>query len=417
MGSAHSEAPPPASSNRIVTLDALRGFAVAGIAIVNVMVFAMVPAAYYNPALSAQDPSALDLAVWAVSFLLIEDKFRTLFAIMFGVGIAILWERSGPHRWHAHLARMAVLLAIGMVHSIVLASNDILRAYALAGVFVPLFLRLPVRGLLMVAGALMAAQLAIAGWFALDWLRYWYGLPPGDGAGLAAVGERFGDSVAARREGLAILNEGFGERVGRRIHAWQAALTTAFAALPSTLAAALTGIALLRAGLLTGEVAPRRALRLAAWLGLPSLAVLGILLAWNFASGLSAIVVASTALVWSAPFDFLLGIAFAALFMALARPGGALVRLLADAGRLALTNYLATSLVFAALFASWGLGLGGEVSRAAATALAIVPVALMLLWSPAWRRHFGQGPAERAWRSASAALQRISLFSTSRPAR
>ena len=127
-----------------------------------------------------------------------------------------------------------------------------------------------------------------------------------------------------------------------------------------------------------------------------------VLALWSILSGFDAIVTAANAIVWSAPFDIVLGVGYAALAMALF--GGALkdrgvTRLFAAAGRLALTNYLATSLIFAALFASWGLGLFGAVSRAEALVLALNPIAAMLLWSGPWLARFRQGPVEWLWRS------------------
>ncbi|MEL6487337.1 MAG: DUF418 domain-containing protein, partial [Pseudomonadota bacterium] len=56
---------------------------------------------------------------------------------------------------------------------------------------------------------------------------------------------------------------------------------------------------------------------------------------------------------------------------------------------------------FAALFASWGLGWFGAVSRLEAFALSFLPIAAMLLWSPLWLSRFGQGPLERFWRGAA----------------
>ena len=76
----------------------------------------------------------------------------------------------------------------------------------------------------------------------------------------------------------------------------------------------------------------------------------------------------------------------------------ALRRVLAATGRLSLTNYLLTSVVFALLFNSWGLGLYGTVSRGGAFALAFVPIVLMLIWSPLWLARFRQGPFEWLWR-------------------
>ena len=65
------------SGERIIALDALRGVAVAGIVPMNVIAFAMPAAAYINPRSYGGD-GWLDTALWAISFVLVEDKFRTL---------------------------------------------------------------------------------------------------------------------------------------------------------------------------------------------------------------------------------------------------------------------------------------------------------------------------------------------------
>ncbi|MFM7402496.1 MAG: hypothetical protein ACKO1N_00055 [Erythrobacter sp.] len=99
---------PASAAPRILALDALRGVAVAGIVGMNVHAFALPGPAYYNP-LAYGGVSPLDYWVWLASFVFIEDKFRTLFAMLFGAGCLILIERSGEHPWRAHYARMAVL--------------------------------------------------------------------------------------------------------------------------------------------------------------------------------------------------------------------------------------------------------------------------------------------------------------------
>ena len=63
-----------------------------------------------------------------------------------------------------------------------------------------------------------------------------------------------------------------------------------------------------------------------------------------------------------------------------------------------------TSVILAALFAPWGLGLFGEVSRWQAFAIGCVPVAAMLVWSPPWVTRMGQGPFERLWRAGARLL-------------
>ncbi len=397
--------PPP---GRVQALDALRGVAVIGIAPMNVLVFAMPGQAYVNPRAwngFGETIGPFEIGLWAIVFLLVEDKFRNLFAMLFGAGVAILLDRPQPRPLAGHYARMAVLFAIGFAHATLLANNDILRLYAMCGLVLPLFVRLRPRPLLLIAGTLVAAQLAVAGWFAWGWVDYWWRWQ----AGAVAFGElqraeaAFGADPDALAFGLERGRETFAERIERRLTSLSGPLQTALAAFPSTLAAMLVGVGLWRAGLLAGEWPRDRLLRLArllVWCALPALALLAALAIW---SGFSAVVTAANALVWSAPFDLVLAIGWAALGMALfaGREQRPLVRRLAATGRMALTNYVATSLVFAAIFASWGMGLFGEVSRVEALASCGIPITLMLVWSSSWLARFRQGPLEWAWRSAA----------------
>ena len=400
-----SEAAPSA---RIEALDALRGVAVAGIVPLNVIAFAMPAAAYINPRVYGGD-GVVESALWAISFVLVEDKFRPLFAMMFGAGVAILLERgSAGNPLRAHYARMAALALIAMAHAVLLANNDVLRSYAVIGLLLPLVVKLPVRWLLVGAATLMLGQLAVSGYVAWGWLRYWYEYTSGmavDPAPMRQVEQRFGADPQVIAQALDRARETLGERIARRTGDWLIQLRAIGASVPSTLAAMMVGIALWKNGLLAGQWATDRALRLARTCALVCGPPLVAMATWSMLSGFDAIVTAFNALVLSAPFDLLLGISYAALAMALF--GGRLRRSAITArwaavGRMALTNYLATSVIFAALFAAWGLGLFGEVERGMALALGLIPIIGMLVWSPLWLRYFRQGPAEWLWRSMAA---------------
>ena len=390
---------------RIIALDALRGLAVIGIMPMNVLVFSMPGAAYVNPrAWGGTGP--VEIALWALGFLLIEDKFRNLFAMMFGAGVAILLARPQDRPLAAHYARMGVLFAIGFLHAALIANNDILRLYALTGLLLPLFMRLKPRTLLWVAATLVAAQFVVAGYIAWGWLDYWWRWHTGavtEFAPLAPAESAFG----ANRDALALAlergTESFGERLARRFSDFDGPLRTALAGIPSTLAAMLVGVALWRNRLLAGDWPREKALRLALRAMLCALPVLVLLAITAIWSGFSAVVTAANALAWSTPFDLILAVGWAALAIVVFTRNEAswLVRRLAAVGRMALTNYLATSLVFAAIYASWGLGLFGNVGRVTAIASCLVPLALMLLWSPWWLARYRQGPMEWAWRSAA----------------
>lgn len=387
---------------RIRALDALRGLAVIGIVGMNVHAFALPGPAYYNP-VSFGGTMAVDRWVWLVSFVFIEDKFRTLFAMLFGVGCLILLDKGGANPWRAHFARMAVLFAIGLVHATLLASNDVLRAYAIAGLAVPLLAGLSARALVAVAVGLVTVHLALGltafGGALVDFHEKQFGTDA-----MLFAERNFGRDPAVLTMLLEQGREGLGERIMRRGAGIPAQLITLMAALPINLAAIALGMGLWKARMLTGEWRTFLLQRLAALSALVAIPALLGLAWWLMATGFPAALVGPVALVLSAPFDTLLGVAYAALAMAFLGGDNAAIRALAAAGRLSLTNYLMTSVILAAIFAPWGLGLFGEVTRTQAFAIGLVPVVAMLAWSPPWVTRFGQGPFERLWRAGAKAL-------------
>ncbi|MBA4008423.1 MAG: hypothetical protein C0486_06565 [Erythrobacter sp.] len=394
--------PPPQPAPRILALDALRGIAVIGIVGMNVLAFALPGPAYYNP-LSFGSTGPADYWVWLASFVFIEDKFRTLFAMLFGAGCLILIERAGEKPWRAHYARMFVLFAIGLVHAVLLASNDVLRAYALAGLALPLLAGLSARALVTVSLGLLGVHvfmgLALLGPSLAAWAQ------DRQGSDLLLWAERqFGRDPAAIAALLEQGREAFGERVLRRSLGIPAQMTALVAALPLNLSAIALGMGLWRGGMLKGDWRTFRLQRVAGLGALVALPGLLVLAGWLVSTGFPAALVGPVTLLLSAPFDMALAVSYAGLAMAFLGGPGAVTTRMASVGRLSLTNYLMTSVILSAIFASWGLGLFGEVTRWQAFALGLVPVAAMLLWSPLWATRIGQGPFERLWRTGARLL-------------
>jgi len=394
--------PPPQPAPRILALDALRGIAVIGIVGMNVLAFALPGPAYYNP-LSFGGTGPADYWVWLASFVFIEDKFRTLFAMLFGAGCLILIERAGEKPWRAHYARMFVLFAIGLVHAVLLASNDVLRAYALAGLALPLLAGLSARALVTVSLGLLGVHvfmgLALLGPSLAAWAQ------DRQGSEMLLWAERqFGRDPAVIAALLEQGREAFGERVLRRTLGIPAQMTALVAALPLNLSAIALGMGLWRGGMLKGEWRTFRLQRVAGLGALVALPGLLVLAGWLVSTAFPAALVGPVTLLLSAPFDMALAVSYAGLAMAFLGGPGAVTTRLASVGRLSLTNYLMTSVILSAIFASWGLGLFGEVSRRQAFALGLVPVAAMLLWSPLWAARIGQGPFERLWRTGARLL-------------
>lgn len=86
-------AAPAAESERILALDVLRSFALRGIYFMNVQGFAMPSSAYTNPS-SYGSLDGVGGAVWIASHLGADQKFMTIFSLLFGAGICLFSGRA-----------------------------------------------------------------------------------------------------------------------------------------------------------------------------------------------------------------------------------------------------------------------------------------------------------------------------------
>ena len=129
-------------SERIVTLDIVRGFALLGILIMNMPGFA-------NSFFVEADGSHLwnepwDLGAELAREMLFSGKFNSMFSLLFGIGFTIqlgrLQARDAEHAVAIYTRRLLALLAFGLLHAFVFWNGDVLHVYALLG-FMLLFLR------------------------------------------------------------------------------------------------------------------------------------------------------------------------------------------------------------------------------------------------------------------------------------
>ena len=392
---------------RIAALDAVRGLAVCGIVLLNVYNFAMPPAGYFNP-MAWGGAGPLPLAIWAVESIFAQDAFRAIFAMLFGSGFAILWDRGAGRRFRAHAARMAVLLVLGMAHALLLSAGDVLRLYAIVGLLLPLFLHLSQRGLLVAVAVCAVIHMVGLGLVFGDLLIQWRAAPDAAPTGIRWVLEaEFGTMPSAIEWGLMIGRETINARVMRIIGLWQDQLTILGLFAPQTLAAMLLGVWGWRGGLLRGRWKRDHLISLASACSVIALPVLMALCGWAFASDFAGVVVGSTALVWSQPFAIILGLAYtAALFSHWGRQAflTGLGGRLAAAGRLSLTNYIGASILAGAIYARWGFGLFAQTDRVETTLIAFGIIATILMASPLWESRYGMGPLERLWRIAASGL-------------
>ena len=197
---ATSSAGPTRESERIDSLDVLRGFALLGILVMNVQSFGMPSSAYLIPN-AYGDLGGANFLVWLVGHLFFDAKFMAMFSMMFGAGIVLMSERAHNAARPSvgiHYRRMGLLLAFGLIHAYGIWYGDILTFYALCGMVVFWVRRWP------------ALRLAIAGVL------------------LITIGSAFhvltGLSASASPEMVEALREGFGgsdEAVAHELEAYR----------------------------------------------------------------------------------------------------------------------------------------------------------------------------------------------------
>lgn len=396
------------ATGRIATIDVVRGVAVCGILLMNIAAFAMPPAAYDNPRAWGGD-SGVNLAVWAVNFVLVDGKMRGLFSFLFGASILLIADRAeanGENAGRVHYARMFWLLVLGLAHLWLVWWGDILHHYALIGSLAFLLRRLPNRAKLVIAMVLLSVQtvsyVSLASMMS-DTEAALASNPDDERAAarLAEFNADFGvpapetlarDIALHRRDYRTILADRWAEDAATPVQ-------EVLAVGAETLAYMLMGMAALSSGLLTGAWPQRRYI----WIALAGFAVTlptYAALAWlAVRSGFDAAVIALTTLGASAPLRPIMIMAWACLIIALAKRGGGMVRRLEAAGRMAFSNYLASSLICTTLFYGYGLGWYGALQRWQLMLVVAAVWVLILAWSRPWLQHFRYGPAEWLWRS------------------
>lgn len=397
--------PPP----RIATLDAVRGVAVMGILLLNIVSFALPAYAYVDPNFAGGATGA-NWWSWAIVFVLADGKMRGLFAMLFGASTLLIAERalaSGDSPARVHYARMASLLAIGLVHAWLIWAGDILTLYAICGALLFPMWRWPVRLLVGVGAGLLLWQLAFGALGYIDTRRF------EAVASAPAASEEVRAQWASYRAGLVPAHPPAAEEIATYRGDWptiaRARASTAFhletqvmpAILPETLGLMLLGMALFRTGFFSGAWS-RRAYWGVAIGGYALTLPLYIALAgWLTRTRFDPIVLMLSEplhLVLLRPWLAIAHAAFVILFVTSGRVQWLTTRI-AAAGRMAFSNYLATSIVCTLLFYGYGLGWFGRLERWQLYPVVAAVWIAMLLWSAPWLGRFAYGPCEWLWRS------------------
>ena len=396
-------------SNRVVTLDIIRGVAVMGILAMNIVAFAMPIQAYFNP--FAYGGSAVDQFVYALNFVFIDGKMRGLFSVLFGASMLLVIQRAcaaGQSAAAVTYSRQLWLLVFGAIHFYLIWFGDILFGYALTGMVAFLFRNLGVRALVAWGVMLVLLQFSLMAFSTVEAQQAAAAAaaPDATPAALQAwqdFSQDFAVPSAAKLHGILALHLGPWTGIVRQQLADHLTDPLFFSIFfgPETLAYMLFGMAGLKSGLLTGEWQHRRYIRLAALCLAIAVPAYGFI-AWQlFADGFSVSGIFAWYMAAATLVRPLMILAYAVLIIMATRGGGWLVDRIAAAGRAAFTNYLGTSILMTGLFYGWGFGLYGALDRAQLWLVVIVMWAVMLAWSKPWLDRFQYGPLEWLWRSLS----------------
>lgn len=393
---------------RLITLDALRGFAVMGILAMNIVAFAMPEMAYVTPrAYGGETPA--DIAGWAIGFILFDGKMRGLFSILFGASMLLIIDRaeaSGRAPAPVHYRRMAWLAVFGLCHYFFIWWGDILFLYAAVGCVAFRFRDWEARRLIRWAIGLFTLGVTIMSlFFGAQLFVVSSAAGPAASPDMVEAGETMRAEYAGMIDGvdeeIALHRGGYGPILADRLDGASGPLAMVVMNFLETLPLMMIGMALFRSGFLTGAWA-RADYRRVARHWLPPGLLLTLLVTWvQWRSGFDSLVSINAFLAWAQPGRLMMTIGYAALFVLLiqAHANSAWMARVAATGRAAFSNYIGTSVVMTTIFYGYGLGLFGSVDRMTLYLFVIGGAAAMLLWSKPWLDHFLYGPLEWLWRS------------------
>ena len=351
------------AAERIDAIDILRGIALLGVLAINVVnefrVSIFQQFLFPRPA-----ASPIDNAIDTILTLAVEMKAFALFSLLFGVGLAIQFERlaRSERRTQLLIRRLAALLAFGLIHLCLIWNGDILTEYALAGMIVLPFLYGPRWLLALTALAFLALYLAMQVFPPIGLFPDMATIRPhvAEATRIYATGGML-DVLAFRLRELPLIVP---------LHAF---------IFPRTIGLFLLGAYAWRRGIL--QSSPRHLLSI----GIPCIGVGSA----TIAAGVEALGTILLALGYGTAIIGIVGL----------NSGKTLLGWAAPLGRMAFTNYLAQSVIFGWIFYGYGLGLFGKLGVTSALAIGVVVYIGQVFFSGWWLRRYRYGPVEWLWRT------------------
>lgn len=365
--------------NRLTLVDAIRGFALFGVVVSNVAVVWGVGAARVPG-------TPLDNTIGYLEAYLITGKFLTLFALLFGASLGLFLRSAAKLREPViarQLRRLLALLVLGALNRVLLGP-DILMNYAVLGAVLLLFRNASDRTLLI--AAILSLGIPELWQVAAGWIGYQPSPWP-----------------VSRAERLRLAIEGpwidlVRVRLLRLTDWWNQVLGNG-----SYLTPFLLGFWAARRRLFDQPEEQRQFWRRLWWSGIAF-----TLLGYAAQAALRPVLASGSAwagvafgLVWTAT-TLVQGVSYGAGLVMLWLVGGRVrqaLAWLAPAGRMALTNYIAASVIITLV-----VGFTHSYSSVGLATASLIGAGVWLaeiVWSHSWLARYRLGPMEWLWRTLS----------------
>ena len=367
---------PVTESERILSLDLIRGVAVLGILLMNAVHFRYGAVPYRNISAAGSD-TGLDWAVAILGEILVDQKFMGIFSLLFGAGIFLFIERAARREKRPTLLnawRNILLLIMGLVHMVVW-EGDVLTAYAISAFVLLLLRRLPSRAMIML-GILIFLASVLPSFLLQSWVN----------------------ATDVSLDGVWVLPEDRVTPSGEDYEILSGVLALGY--LMRALGLILAGAGLYRTGFMQGALSDRFYRRMAIGglaFGL-TLATISVVIthAADYGRDVSFIGEVPNTLGTIAA-----SLGYMSLIIIWQRTSGFawLKERFIAVGRMALTNYLAHTALGVPILTY--LLADAEIGRAGVLLFILAVWALQLWWSPAWLSRFRFGPMEWAWRTGT----------------
>ncbi|MBB4826762.1 uncharacterized protein HNO89_004044 [Sporosarcina luteola] len=373
---------------RINVLDALRGFALLGILLVNIN--------FFNESLMTINYGGLPVEGWlnktidTLTVLFVNGKFMLLFAFLFGYGAVILYrnaEAAGKKFTWMFVKRMLALLLFGILHAVFLWYGDILSIYAIVGLIFLMFVKRRPKTLLtlsivfsLLIPVIMSAAMLLGNQAGTEGMEDLYAIDPME-------------LQLFQQQDQQLYGAGtYMEMTMKRIVEYQSSFFNMVLFLPQILGTFLLGAYFGKRKLLEDIQSKKTFMVKLGWIG--GIAGLALTVPRFFMDSSNSLLDIFSIFI-GAP---LLMLSYVACFSLLYTRHPKWLHLFSYPGKMAFTMYILQSILCGFIFYSYGLGLFGTMTLWQTMATAFLLFGLQIVISAIWLKRFRTGPLEYVWR-------------------